>query len=135
MKNEREFKTELMDLVWQHGAKAFTVINGEFADKLVSLDDRGNLVAVENGAEDERGGFWLSVHIEEEKEVKGILPAEFGRLGEEQDLSECVRYEEIMLIMSGKIMAEACQKLLAWIESGEAWLAYIDYIKTKDEDD
>lgn len=135
MKNENEFKTQLMELVWRHGAKAFVSINGESSDMLISVGDQGNLIAVENHDEDDDyEGFCLTVDIEEPTEVSGILPAEFGRLGEEQDLSECVRYEEIMLIVSGRIMAEACQQLHDWIESGDAWLAYIDYVKSNDED-
>lgn len=88
---------------------------------LISEGEQGNLIAVENHDEDDANeGFCLTVDIAEEVEVEGILPVEFGRLGEEQDLSECVRYEEIMLIVSGRIMAEACQQLLDWIESGDA---------------
>lgn len=136
MKNECEFKAQLLELVWRQGAKAFVAINSDNSERLISEDEKGQLIAVENhDDEDVCEGFCLCVDINEDVEVKGILPAEFGRLGEEQDLAECVRYEEIMLIVSGRIMAEACQQLLDWIESGDAWLAYIEYIKTKDEDE
>jgi len=129
MIRQHEFNEKLKQLIWVNGIRVFIDLNGEPAEKLISVGERGELVAVDN--EEENKGFCFHLEDDGDEKIAGVLPSELIRLAEEQDFSDSMRIEEIVLILQAHILSSACQKFLDWIDKGEAWLEYIDFMKTR----